>query len=517
MLILAIVNTFWHCARDDGDGRHFKRYGETARTRSLGIAYPAGNRVIPKSTARAAWPGLRAALSACNPIRKLNQMDELELRRRRVNAYQDREQLLKLVQKEGRDVLRDDETKVFRQLTEMIEGFDEALDKRERKESARSYSDKIFDAASAANGKNTTTMNESRAYRAESEVYNERSGHDFIRDLAHNAIPGGSAEARKRVVAYQEEQEQRLTGMSAAPNAAGSFTIPAYLQSIYSRGLHPARPFFEVLPKGAWIDGVNSFNIPAVTTPTAVGTQTEFAAVTEQDIVSDFITSQIQYIAGTQVYSRQIVDESPLDVTDVIVEDLGRALGAAEDVALLSGSGGTTPPQVVGLSGLSGTHTVPTTGQGITDIYRAVTLAKTYIEDSRYADPDVLLIHPRLWNDWVGTLFDTTQRPQFAPSANAYNPAGVIESYDAAAGQVAQLLGLRVVTDVNLSNTGVYVLRSEDFILWASGPRALVDPYSLSGNLALRVTLDERIAFICRYPAGVASITGFTLASGYGS
>jgi len=47
--------------------------------------------------------------------------------------------------------------------------------------------------------------------------------------------------------------------------------------------------------------------------------------------------------------------------------------------------------------------------------------------------------------------------------------------------------------------------------------RALVDPYSLSGNLALRVTLDERIAMICRYPSGVASITGFTLASGYGS
>lgn len=39
----------------------------------------------------------------------------------------------------------------------------------------------------------------------------------------------------------------------------------------------------------------------------------------------------------------------------------------------------------------------------------------------------------------------------------------------------------------------------------------MVDPYSLSGNLALRVTLDERIAMICRYPSGVASITGFTL------
>jgi HK97 family phage major capsid protein len=276
-------------------------------------------------------------------------------------------------------------------------------------------------------------------------------------------------------------------------------------------------PFFEVLPKGAWLDGVNSYNIPQVTTPTAVGTQTEFAAATEQDIVADFITSQIQYIAGTQVYSRQLVDQSPLNVTDVIVEDLGRALGAAEDVALLSASGGTTPPEIVGLSSLSGTHTVATTGQGITDTYRAVTLAKTYIEDSRYADPDVLLIHPRLWNDWVGTLFDTVQRPQFAPSANAYNPAGVISSYDAAAGEVAQLLGLRVVTDVNLSSTGAYVLRSQDFILWASGPRVLVDPYSLSGNLALRVTLDERIAMICRYPSGVVSITGFTLASGYGS
>jgi NADPH:quinone reductase-like Zn-dependent oxidoreductase len=153
----------------------------------------------------------------------------------------------------------------------------------------------------------------------------------------------------------------------------------------------------------------------------------------------------------------------------------------------------------------------------ITDIYRAVTLAKTYIEDSRYADPDVLLLHPRLWNDWVDTLFDTVDRPQFTPSANAYNPAGVITSYNAAGGEVAQLLGLKVVTDVNLSNTAVYVLRSQDFILWASGPRALVDPYSLSGNLALRVTLDERIAMICRYPSGVASITGFTLASGYGS
>jgi HK97 family phage major capsid protein len=403
----------------------------------------------------------------------------------------------------GSTVLNDQEDNEFRDLAERIEHL-------ERRGQLHSVADNIFAAASAKSGK------EVASYRAGSEVYNERAGHDFMRDLLHNAIPGGSVDARKRVAAYQEEQRD-VTGMSAASDAAGSFTIPAYLESIYSRGLHPARPFFEVLPKGGWLDGVNSYNIPAVTTPTAVGTQTEFADVTEQDIVSEFITSQIQYIAGTQVYSRQIVDQSPLNITDVIVEDLGRALGAAEDVALLSASGGTTPPQVVGLSHLSGTHTVPTTGQGITDIYRAITLAKTYIEDSRFADPDVLLLHPRMWNDWVGTLFDTTQRPQFAPSANAYNPAGVITSYDAAAGEVAQLLGLRVVTDVNLSSTAVYVLRSADFILWASGPRAIVDPYSLSGNLALRVTLDERIAMICRYPSGVASITGFTLASGYGS
>jgi hypothetical protein len=111
-------------------------------------------------------------------------------------------------------------------------------------------------------------------------------------------------------------------------------------------------------------------------------------------------------------------------------------------------------------------------------------LAKTYIEDSRYADPDVVLIHPRLFNDWVGTLFDNQSRPLFAPGGNAFSPAGVVTNYDAAAGEVAQLLGLRVVTDVNLSNTAVYVLRIQDFHplgLWAEGAGGPVQPVGQFG------------------------------------
>lgn len=122
----------------------------------------------------------------------------------------DMERIIRQAKAAGRRVLTDDEDAQYRYLLEQ-------RDQEQRRAELRSGAANIFNAAQAKNGNTMSTT----AYRHESEVYNSRSGHDFVRDLMHNAIPGGSVEARKRVAAYQEEQEQRLTGMSVATDAAG--------------------------------------------------------------------------------------------------------------------------------------------------------------------------------------------------------------------------------------------------------------------------------------------------------
>ena len=71
-------------------------------------------------------------------------------------------------------------------------------------------------------------------YSQRIRIYNARSGHDFVRDLLHNAIPGGSVESRKRVAAYQEEQEQRLTGMSVGLMRREASPFLRISKSIYS-------------------------------------------------------------------------------------------------------------------------------------------------------------------------------------------------------------------------------------------------------------------------------------------
>jgi hypothetical protein len=142
-----------------------------------------------------------------------------------------RSAVVERAKRRGAAHLNDAEQADFERLSEQIEDA-------ERRADLRNGASRLFNAAQAKTGQSMTS------YRVESEIYNERAGHDFMRDLLHNAIPGGSVEARRRVAAYQEEQEQRLTGMSIATDAAGSFTVPAYLEDLYARGLHPALPVF---------------------------------------------------------------------------------------------------------------------------------------------------------------------------------------------------------------------------------------------------------------------------------
>lgn len=68
--------------------------------------------------------------------------------------------------------LNDVEDAEFRRLTEQIEGT-------ERRNDLCSSADRIFSASQSTNGNTMSTTQ----YRRESEVYNARSGHDFVRDL----------------------------------------------------------------------------------------------------------------------------------------------------------------------------------------------------------------------------------------------------------------------------------------------------------------------------------------------
>ena len=87
------------------------------------------------------------------------------------------------------------------------------------------------------------------------------------------------------------------------------------------------------------------------------------------------------------------------------------------------------------------------------------------------------------------------------------------------------MMGLPVVTDPNITTTAgtgtavgnqdvVYVVKSNDLVLWESGVRARVLPENKAANLTVLLQVFGYLAFsAARYPQSVCMLTGPGLAA----
>ncbi len=368
-------------------------------------------------------------------------------------------------------------------------------------------------AARAAAGEGGTTWSvggESATYRPD--------GSSFFADLIN--ARRGDRNAVDRLARNNSERglESRALGNTAATGGSGGeFAPPAWLVDEFVKLARPARVTADLFHKEPLPLGVSSINIPRISggTTTAVQT-TQNTTVAATDITTAALSSNVSTIAGKQVVSRQLLDQSGIPFDRVILQDLAGDYARQVGAQAILGTGVTgqlrgylTP--TTGTNSVTWTQASPTAGLFFSQLAKL----QGQIAASRFAPADTVVMHPRRWA-WLASYMDSTGRPLVAPVAGSFN--SMAQAGDQRAqGQVGSLLGMDVFVDPNIPTTQgvganqdvVLMMVRDDIWLWESELRAEAFEAPYAESLGLLFRCFGYLAMIPeRYPASLGSIVG---------
>lgn len=303
----------------------------------------------------------------------------------------------------------------------------------------------------------------------------------FFKDTAalmlnRNDISGTIGEARARLVA---SQETRAGDMTTVAGAGGQFAPPLWLVDEFVPLARPARVTADLFVSRELPRGVASVNLPKISGGSAVAVQaTQNTAVQDTAMTTTSVSSGITTIAGKQIVSLQLLQQSGIPFDEVILSDLALAYAGQLDVQAISGSGasgqlrGLLNGAGVGTTSFTSASPAVTSATAANSFYNKLIAAINAVYVGRYLPPTAIVMHPQRWN-WVLEGLDSQTRPLIVPNGPAFNGVGT-DNGPTAQGATGTLLGLPVFVDPNVPTTNntnqdiVFVLRKEDCYLWES-------------------------------------------------
>jgi HK97 family phage major capsid protein len=337
-------------------------------------------------------------------------------------------------------------------------------------------------------------------------------GRSFFADLYEEKI-NGNHEARTRLQRHMEEVAVEKRAISTTVTAGGNFVPPGYLGELYANFPRAGRPFADAIPIKLTHEpgGPMAYTIPRITTGTTVGSiATENSTtVSSTDIVEAMLSVPVRTIAGQQDVSQQLLDHSQPGIDQVIFADLRSAYDAQLDTQLLNGAG--TSGTHLGIRAVSGvnaityTQATPTAALTVPPIYNGI----QSVFSNRFMPADLIVMHPRRSAFLASNLSSTFPLFQLG---NLVQAAGVQDQ-----GMVNNFSGLGIVIDANVRSTDgagtnqdeIYVLRSQDLVLWEGELQARVMSEVLSNTLTVRLQLYAYSAFASgRFPKSISVISG---------
>ncbi len=227
-------------------------------------------------------------------------------------------------------------------------------------------------------------------------------------------------------------------------------------------------------------------------------------------------SAAVTTVAGQQVFAMQLLDQSPVNMDEIIFADLIADLATKVDVYVLTKAS-------IGILNVSSINAVTYTDASPTvpELYPKVADAIQQIHTNRILPAQAILMHPRRWA-WHLAALDSSNRPLVVP-----NPQGPTNAFAGmtdvrAEGSVGTLQGLPVYLDPNVPiNLGgstnedrVIVARWDDLYLWEGAMRTRVLFETDADTLSVRLQVWEYLAFMgSRYPKSIAVISGTGLAT----
>jgi HK97 family phage major capsid protein len=361
------------------------------------------------------------------------------------------------------------------------------------------------------------------------EIYRPDNGTSYFRDLyfARNKNDRDAADRLARNNALRNES-RAISGNVAG--AGGEFVPPLWLETQFVEFARPGRVAVDLTNVEPLPAGTDSLILPKISGGTATAVQsTQNSAIQNTDMQTTSVSSPVTTIAGGQTVSLQLMEQSPLNMDQVILNDLAASYGATFNSLVLNGSG--TSGQPTGILNVAGINAVdfptptgtPTQAQVVAAFYSKVADAIQRISTNRFLPPDAIIMSPRRWA-WLVATSDSNSRPLVVPRAGGpFNAVGV-QGGIAAQGYVGDMLGLPVYVDSQIptnlaadAGTGedaVIVARMSDLWTYESHVRAEAFEQSYASNMSVFVRLYSYVGFIGnRYPKSISVITGSGLSA----
>lgn len=347
------------------------------------------------------------------------------------------------------------------------------------------------------------------------EVYRSGGENSYFRDLALASVRN-DRDAIDRLV-RNDKIVKEARAINTTDGTGGDFVPPLYLTDQWIRFARAGRVTADQVTKQGLPAGTDSINMPKVASGTETGVQaSQGSAITNVDMSTSTVTAPVVTIAGGQTVSLQLLEQSPVNMDQIILQDLAADYAKRLDLQVLSGTG--TNGQMKGLLTITNTNSVTYTSTAPTAalLYSKIADAVQQVHTNRFLPATHIFMHPRRWAALLAAS-DSAGRPLVVPVAGGpFNAmAGGVEV--AAEGMVGTLQGIPVYLDANIpTNLGaatnedrIIVARAADSYLWEATPRAEALPQTYGANLQVLVRFYNYAAFTGeRYSKSVSVIGG---------
>lgn len=417
--------------------------------------------------------------------------------------------LLATVSEEQRSSLTADEDAAFEALKVERDALDSRIAELRKEQEARKAAQELR--ASLAASTSTVTVG------AEPETYRKGGTNSYFRDLFRGTVLG-DVEAQSRL--RRNDSEVRTSnGINATDGSGGEFVPPLWAVADYVAFARPQRVLANEVVGMPLPSGTDTISLPKVSTGTVTAEQsTQNSSLNNSDAVTTSVSASVATLGGIQVLSVQLLEQSPVNMDEVILQDLASDLAQRIDAFCISNNA-TGKYGVLNVSGIQ-TSTYTSASPTAYGLYSKVADAIQKVHTNRYANASKIFMHPRRWAFLLAAV-DGQNRPLVTPSAGAFNTLGIQEGV-VSAGYAGQFLGLRVYLDANIpTNLGsgtnedrVIVVKHDDIRLYESAPKAEVFRETKADQGSVLVRLYEYVALhSARYPASIAVVSGTGLAT----
>lgn len=411
--------------------------------------------------------------------------------------------LISAADSEARNTFTEEETNTFNALISERDGLDAQHTALVAEEARKA---KISDAP-ATRSASVQVVSEPTTYRK-----GDTTSPSYFRDLASVSMNRGDVDgARSRLTRSNEETR----AINTTDTSGGEFVPPAWMVSDYVNLARAGRVTADLFTKQALPTGTDSINLPKITTGASTAEQTsQNSSVSNTDLVTTSVVGNVATIAGQQVVSVQLVEQSPVNLDGIILADLAADYATRLDTFCLSNNA-TGKKGILNVSSTSAstyTDASPTAPEAFAKIADVV----QQIASNRYLPADAIVMHPRRWGFFLASL-DGQNRPLIVPnSSGPFNAMGTADNV-AGEGSVGTLLGLPVYLDANVpTNTGagtnqdtIIVGRFSDLVLFEGQQRAEAFTQTKADTLGILFRLYNYAAIVTeRFPKSIGLVTG---------